>query len=161
MKNSRDHYVYRAIDADGVALYVGCTKRPRQRVQQHMNVDSSGRRRDDGAQWFAHHVDRWVFRGPFHRDDAYALERQQIMLHQPVFNAHTRGAGVRAERVERYISGQHVQRRLPVLDGDGIPAPVDLREAVESLAGYLQVTRDRAMFLLMQEMWLLEAEAAA
>jgi hypothetical protein len=80
----RDHFVYWVHDTEGELLYVGVTKRPQQRYDQHMNGNGYDGR--DG--WFDEFETKWRFRGPLPKGTAYALEAQEIVTKRPVFNVH-------------------------------------------------------------------------
>lgn len=85
MTADRTHYVYWVDDADGVSLYVGCTKLPVARYRAHM-------RGEDARGWFNLFPCTWRFRGPLPSRDAFELERREISERQPVFNVrHVRG----------------------------------------------------------------------
>lgn len=70
----RTHYVYRALDADGQALYVGMTMHPRKRHHDHQ------------CKAWAAEVSKWVFRGPYSEHDAANLESDLIRNLNPVHN---------------------------------------------------------------------------
>lgn len=76
----RTHFVYMALDADGIALYVGCTGNPPRRYRQHMAGDYNARG------WFDHFVTRWHVSGPYTHDVALRIEKERIERYQPIFN---------------------------------------------------------------------------
>jgi predicted GIY-YIG superfamily endonuclease len=78
----RDHYVYWVQDTDGEFLYIGCTRRPQQRYEQHMR----GEQFEWRTGWFNQFETRWRLRGPLTMGDALALEAQEIEEKQPIFN---------------------------------------------------------------------------
>lgn len=72
---SRPHYVYRAYDADGVLLYVGCTAYYRTRLEQHASSSA----------WWLYSTDV-TWRGYPTRSAARAGEAAAIRSEHPVFN---------------------------------------------------------------------------
>lgn len=74
--SSRDHFVYRAFDAEGRLLYVGCTKAPKQRRAAH-RWDSP---------WFKF-ATRFTMAGPYEKSEAYRREDEAIESELPWFNA--------------------------------------------------------------------------
>jgi hypothetical protein len=75
------HWVYRAYDADGVCLYIGCTGWLSERRTTH--------RRESA--WFASAV-RWRLTGPMSKQAAYRLEADQIAELRPIHNRRIRRA---------------------------------------------------------------------
>jgi hypothetical protein len=71
----RTHWVYVHISAEGVALYVGCTKDPEARWAAHML----------GAEWADAVADVAVI-GPFMRSTGLAIEKEFIEALQPPWN---------------------------------------------------------------------------
>lgn len=70
----RVYYVYRALDADGVVLYVGITRHPKERASEHVR-------------WpWGKSIARWRVSGPYEADKAIQLERETIWLENPVVN---------------------------------------------------------------------------
>lgn len=86
----RTHYVYTAYDAEGRALYVGCTKNPSQRRSAHLSGSGQSR-----CGWFGAYVKRWRVTGPLPKVAAYALERRRTAELQPPFNGYSAGNRVR------------------------------------------------------------------
>lgn len=75
----RKHYVYWALDADGILLYVGCTIDPKRRLAEH---------KASKAGWIEH-LDSFRHFGPYNFYTARDIERRDINLHQPVFSGET------------------------------------------------------------------------
>jgi predicted GIY-YIG superfamily endonuclease len=73
------HYVYRCFDADGALLYVGCSKDPWSRFQQHKAT----------SVW-AHLANRGTIAVYPRRVLALAAERHAIRTEDPRFNNHGR-----------------------------------------------------------------------
>src|SRR5689334_4934448 len=90
----RTHYVYRAYDADGLLLYVGCTGNPTMRYRAHMQGDPGGCRG-----WFHPFVTDWHFSGPYAKDVALAKEAALIDEGQPIWN----GASLENQRGKRFL----------------------------------------------------------
>lgn len=76
----RTHFVYEAYDADGICLYVGCTKNPARRYYEHMNGQ------EDARGWFDPYVTHWRVSGPYPKATALVIERKRINGYQPIFN---------------------------------------------------------------------------
>lgn len=72
----KTHYVYRAFDADGRCLYVGCTNRPKQRLGEHRR----------GSAWWPFAVRFEVDADPQVNAYAWRDERREIERLRPVFN---------------------------------------------------------------------------
>lgn len=72
----REHYVYRAFDAEGQLLYVGCTKRLRARKSEHKSW----------SEWYPLAV-RFRLSGPYNYDTGRRLEREAIDGEHPIWNA--------------------------------------------------------------------------
>lgn len=72
----REHFVYRAFNADGALLYVGCTYRLDSRLAAH---------RATSKEWSDHAVKVKVS-GPYNYETARDLERQAIHTERPLHN---------------------------------------------------------------------------
>lgn len=74
-RNNELHFVYRVFRADGAVLYVGCTRQPEVRFNQHRRQ----------AEWWDQ-ADRaeWIPAGRLH--DAQRLEEQTIKADRPLYN---------------------------------------------------------------------------
>jgi hypothetical protein len=147
----REHFVYRAFDAAGDLLYVGCTARLEQRAKQHRGQSA----------WWPHAV-RFTITGPYNFETARDLERVAIeserslyndtpervalkSIHSRVFERHYRyhyyrlGAAMGepglADRIAReraeYVSG-HAWGRGPCRIDD-LTIPAALRREAEDL----------------------------
>lgn len=71
----RTHFVYRAYDADGQLLYIGCTKSPQKRMAQHKY----------DRRWFAD-ATRFRLSGPYPEARAFLLEAEAIKAERPLHN---------------------------------------------------------------------------
>lgn len=71
----REHFVYRAWDADGRLLYVGCTMRLAERRSAHQT----------SSQWFPLAA-RFRISGPYNYDTGRRLEREAIRSEMPLWN---------------------------------------------------------------------------
>lgn len=71
----RRHFVYRAFDADGVLLYVGCTYDPDKRMAAHRH----------GSDWHADMV-RLAVAGPYNYETARQLEYDAIESERSLYN---------------------------------------------------------------------------
>lgn len=97
MNADRTHYVYEARDADGVVLYVGCTKRPLARHHEHMAGNGEGRG------WFQDRAASWTFSGPYPIAVARRIEHERIATEQPVYNGTSLGnRGGKRELIAEY-----------------------------------------------------------
>lgn len=96
---ARDHFVYEAYDADGIALYVGCTGDPQTRYKAHLagNADARG--------WFDPFVTKWRVSGPYQKSVALFIERQTIDALQPIWN----GASLRNRRGRRELIREYLE----------------------------------------------------
>lgn len=74
----REHFVYRAFDADGNLLYVGCTMDLERRRRDHAGLN--------GSKWYPLMV-RTHLTGPFNYDTARRLERDAIQTESPLWNS--------------------------------------------------------------------------
>lgn len=110
----RDHYVYWVRDDQGVLLYIGCTKYPTARYEQHMSGDN----RPLG--WFNQVPTSWRFRGPLPGAVALTLEAAEIAEHRPIFNV--RGVPGRLGRQIDGVVGPYFASR-------GIAWPYDFSTA--------------------------------
>lgn len=77
MSTERDHWVYRAWDADGRLLYIGCTKNLKQRRAAHATGTDSD--------WYPF-ATRFRAYGPYTYETARAIERQAIETEESYFN---------------------------------------------------------------------------
>lgn len=77
------HYVYRCYDADGVLLYVGCTRNPTSRLAAHRRGNNQAK----ASRWLAatmHHAEvSEPYRG---REAGREAERAAIQAESPIFN---------------------------------------------------------------------------
>jgi hypothetical protein len=73
--NRREHFVYRAFDADDALLYVGCSMRPSIRYHEHRGQ----------SKWFPL-ATRFSMQGPYNYDTARQLERDAIRTESPLWN---------------------------------------------------------------------------
>jgi predicted GIY-YIG superfamily endonuclease len=73
---ARTHFVYRAFDADGRLLYVGCTKAPQRRHAAHRN----------SSPWFQY-AEHFTMAGPYAKAEALRREDAAIESENPWFNA--------------------------------------------------------------------------
>lgn len=106
--NARTHFVYRAFDAQGVLLYVGCTGNPKNRYREHMSGDG------DARGWFGHFVKRWQVSGPYPKKVAYAKERALIAELQPIWNGQSTGNRDGRRLIADYLSERGLEfRRNP------------------------------------------------
>lgn len=116
--NEPDHYVYRAYDAAGLLLYIGCTGNPKQREGGHKSA----------SPWFQYAV-RFEYEGPYHMGCAYSREDAAIESEQSFFNA------THADRARSQANRAECRRRLA---GCGIPSAAyfddDAVEAVQNAA---------------------------
>lgn len=87
----REHFVYRAYDAAGRLLYVGCTRRPIARWKQHRKM---GGWADDAV--------RFHVAGPYNYDTGRYLERHGIRTENPRHNRDT-AEEARARRERRQL----------------------------------------------------------
>ena len=71
----RDHWVYKAYDASGRALYIGCTNNRNERWATHRRH----------APWYPL-ATRFVQVGPFTKAKGFAIEAESIFAEQPAFN---------------------------------------------------------------------------
>ena len=116
----RDHFVYRAFDADGRLLYVGCSKRPRQRLAEHRSAH---------AEWLDH-VARYRLSGPYTFFTARRLERQAIQTEGPGYNYTT------PERAAVEKAWQQVYRQQASRLREGGLAYMDAHRAAMALANH-------------------------
>lgn len=72
----REHFVYRAYDAAGQLLYVGCTLRPSLRYQEHKGQ----------SRWFCM-ASSFKMQGPYNYETARRLEREAIHSEHPIHNS--------------------------------------------------------------------------
>lgn len=77
MTTIRDHYVYRAYDADGRLLYVGCTKRLELRQKEHRTESN----------WM-HLAERFTVAGPFTYEVARRKESEELAAGRPLYAFH-------------------------------------------------------------------------
>lgn len=119
----REHFVYRAYDAAGRLLYVGCSKQPQKRWAEH---------RTNRADWVPLAA-RFRLSGPYNYDTARELERVALRDEYPL-HAHTpqkQSAATRRNAWER--------RRVAEL----LPGGFD---TATYLAVYEQVRKESASF---------------
>lgn len=123
--SDRTHYVYEALDADGVSLYVGCTGDPRTRYRAHMAGNGYG------SGWFQSFVSRWRVSGPYPKAVAQRIEKELIIDRQPVWNTASHG-NKKAPRVngqlalvQQYLDAHEVMyvRRAGRNQPEVVPAP--------------------------------------
>lgn len=74
----REHFVYRAFDAKGQLLYVGCTMDLDRRYKEHSA-------RKHPSRWW-HLAVRFVLSGPYNYDTGRRLEREAIRSEAPIWN---------------------------------------------------------------------------
>jgi predicted GIY-YIG superfamily endonuclease len=72
----REHFVYRALDAEGRLLYVGCSMNVERRMAEHKAW----------GEW-THRVARLKLAGPYNYSTARRMEREAIQSEDPLFNA--------------------------------------------------------------------------
>lgn len=117
MSDARTHWVYEAFDADGISLYVGCTKNFERRYREHMSGNGSGRG------WFEHFVTNWTVSGPYAPAVARRIERERIEERQPIYNGLSRENRQNGDRglIAQYLAyhgvryQQHPWRNRPDL----------------------------------------------
>ncbi len=105
------HFVYRAFDADGRALYVGCTSNLKARMAQHRSR----------AEWPRLVADLVVTEYPGRRW-AFAAERAEIQRLDPVYNV-----------VHRHPLSVGVQRAIAAGELPAEPTPAELEAWIETL----------------------------
>lgn len=71
----REHFVYRAFDADGRLLYVGCTIRPTKRFNEHKGQ----------SRWFPFAV-KFTMQGPYNYQTGRRIEKEAIYGEHPLWN---------------------------------------------------------------------------
>jgi predicted GIY-YIG superfamily endonuclease len=92
---AREYFVYRAFNADGELLYVGCTKRPGLRWAEHKSMR---------PRMVAEAV-RFRVQGPYLREVALQIERVAIRTEEPLYGwTPTKNAEKRAR--DRWITKQ-------------------------------------------------------
>lgn len=84
-RQTKPHWVYRAVDATGTVLYVGCTMYPEQRMQAWAN-GAAGSAKVAGR-WFDHVATIHWQEYPNYRTASRA-ERAAIEAHRPSFNVY-------------------------------------------------------------------------
>lgn len=78
-----DHFVYRCYDADGVLLYIGCTRNVKSRIAAHRRGNGGSK----ASQWLSVTMASYEVEGPFRGREAGRLaERDAIQAEWPVFN---------------------------------------------------------------------------
>lgn len=99
MSEARTHYVYEAYDADGLALYIGCTGNPAQRYREHMTGNG------DARGWFERFVTNWRVSGPYPKRVALEIEKRRIRKQQPIWNGQSReNRRGRRELINAYLA---------------------------------------------------------
>lgn len=101
------HYVYRLRDAEGVLLYVGCSRDPATRLLAH-----------ESDQPWGHLIHSQDVEGPFDRDVALARETAAISSERPRFNIRHNPAPERWERRPSTEAIHFVQRRVSLAARD-------------------------------------------
>lgn len=86
---SQPHYVYRAFDAAGRLIYVGCSLDPEARVANHRMTS-----------WWADQIERVEFTPAGSRDAARRAERRTIIGERPRWNVKSRWPSVQGEALE-------------------------------------------------------------
>lgn len=97
---NRTHFVYKAFDAEGVLLYVGCTGDPHGRYLCHMRGGG------DARGWFESFVTRWKVAGPYPKDVALSIEKDAIDAGQPIWN----GTSLRNRKGRRELIADYLKR---------------------------------------------------
>lgn len=87
MSARRDHFVYWLYDASGNPLYVGMTKFPEQRLRQHRR-----------KHWFGQVAFKRMA-GPFTKETARILEREEQDELQPRYDARQKSMRARARNL--------------------------------------------------------------
>lgn len=90
----REHFVYRAFDAAGDLLYVGCTMRPNLRAQEHRGQ----------SKWF-HLAASFKMSGPYNYETGRRIEREAIQTESPLFN-HNEPKRLRLRALRNRISNR-------------------------------------------------------
>lgn len=112
--DARDHFVYRAFDADGGLLYVGCTQDLEGRINRSHRYT---------AHWFQLAA-RFRVAGPYTYATARRLERDAIRTERSMFNGDTPEYST-----VRRLHSKVVDRRWRWLMSIGIPSAEALTEA--------------------------------
>lgn len=103
----REHFVYRAFDADGALLYVGCSMRPNLRAQEHRGQ----------SKWF-HLATAFKMSGPYNYETGRRLERDAIRTESPLFNhdepKRLRLRALRARIAKRWFELEYEMQGRPV-----------------------------------------------
>jgi len=71
----REHFVYRALNASGELLYVGCSLNPQKRIGEHKF----------SSDWHGQ-ATRFKLSGPYNYETARELERRAIATERPLYN---------------------------------------------------------------------------
>lgn len=106
----RDHFVYRFYDIEDQLLYIGCTKRPQQRWQEHR-----GSRRH-----MTDRVHRIRMVGPFTRTVAREIEAQALSSENPLYGW----------TPQKRAESQARDRRITARRNELLAAGVDVYEAI-------------------------------
>jgi predicted GIY-YIG superfamily endonuclease len=98
----REHLVYRAFDADGNLLYVGCTNNPDRRWREH-RTDSP---------WMTEKAHTFRLAGPYNYDTARQKEREALAIESPRYGMtpQRRGAATRNAALQRKYLGLYIAR---------------------------------------------------
>lgn len=90
----REHFVYRAFDADGALLYVGCSLNPEARHREHRGQ----------SRWYPLAA-TFKMQGPYNYDTARQIERDAIRTESPRFNGNEPHK-VRVQALRRRVSNR-------------------------------------------------------
>lgn len=83
---SKPHFIYRCFDADGLLLYVGCTKDVPRRISLHQRD-----LRNKASRWLQVSMVRYEVEGPYaDLETARRVEANAIANEQPLFNRQDR-----------------------------------------------------------------------
>jgi len=100
----REHFVYRAFDAAGDLLYVGCSNNPERRWAEHRTT----------SPWWTEQARRFHLSGPYNYDTARRLEREALATEDPKYgmtperrSAHTRNANLQRRYFDLYLDEGH------------------------------------------------------